>query len=941
MPAASLAAPDDLRTLALPTSEGATVPSTGDEVLAGAEPELPRRVGRYVVLEHIGQGGMGVVVGAWDAQLDRAVAIKLLHPRARGLNAGPRLQREAQALARLSHAHVVPVYDVGLHEGRCFVAMEWVRGCTLSQWLRRAPRSSDEVLAMFLGAAAGLAAAHGAGIVHRDFKPDNVLVGDDGRARVVDFGLAVGHGDDSDVSTRAVAVPGASAFESKLTATGIVVGTPAYMAPEQLRGSAADARSDQYSFCVALHEALLGERPRYDSRDTSRSLPAARTGEGASSRASARLRRVLARGLSLVPARRWPSMDALIAELRAAAARPRRLRAHAAALLAGAVTIGVVAGSGGHRVDADDCTRRVATARARWDDSAHDRVREAIAATGRGYAEQTWTLVADALDREVARTGDEHQRQCEAARVEPVPAAMVACVEQREAAIAAVIDVLAQTDASSLERAPLVVAGLPPLEPCLDAARASQLPAVPTEPQQRDAVATAREALTTVRALRDARRFDEGVAQAKALQLRALEIDFGPLGAEVDVELGSLLELLGEHDEAERTLATAETNAVAFGQDRTAAAAATRLVGLVGYHRARTEDGAAWARHAESLMARFDPTPRERALLANQIGAMHFRAGDYTRAATTYEGVVATLAGTTDASERQELANAYNNLGNVRARQGRIADAAVALERAVAVMIEQLGPEHPTVATVLVNLGNVEYDLGHFEAADTYHRRARELLERSVGREHPLYAAALTNHGLALHRLGRTDEGIASLQQSIELKLARLGPDHPDLAFSLSNLGELERERGHVETALTLHRRALAIWDRVDGRHPYAAYPITNVALDLLALDRLDEAEPLLRRATIMAGDGVADASIAAATHFGMAQLLSRRPRTAQHAEAVALAARASARYHALGGRYALEAGRIDDWLVAQAGGDQRQTTQPAASVQPSSPSSR
>ncbi len=938
MPNASLAARDDLQTLALPTTEDATVPSTGDEPLAGTPSPLPRRVGRYVVLERIGSGGMGVVLGAWDAQLDRAVAIKLLHPRARGLNAGPRLQREAQALARLSHAHVVPVYDVGQHDGRCFVAMEWVRGCSLSQWLRDEPRSAEAILAMFLGAAAGLAAAHGAGIVHRDFKPDNVLVGDDGRARVVDFGLAVGHGDDSDASTRAVAVPAHSAFDTKLTATGIVVGTPAYMAPEQLRGCAADARSDQYSFCVALHEALFGERPRYDSDDTSRSLPAVRTGEGAASRASAMLRRVLARGLSLTPSQRWPSMDALIAALRRAHARPARLRTRALGLLAAAATIAGVAGSGGHRVAADDCARRVAAARARWDDAAHDRVREALQATGRGYAGQTWSLLADALDREVERTAVEHERQCEASRVDSVPAPMVACVEQREAAIAAVVDVLAQTDASSLERAPLVVAGLPPLEPCLDATRASQLPAVPTEPEQRAAVATAREALTTVRALRDARRFDEGLAQARALQQRATEIAFGPLGAEVDVELGSLLELLGEHDDAERTLAAAEVTAVAFGQDRTAAAAATRLVGLVGYHRARTEDGAAWARHAASRMARFDASPRERALLANQIGAMHFRAGDYASAAATYEGVVAELDGTTDAGERQELANAYNNLGNVRARQNRIADAAAALERAVAVMIEQLGPEHPTVATVLVNLGNVEYDLGHFAAADTYHRRARELLERSVGREHPLYAAALTNHGLALHRLGRTDEGIAALQQSIELKRARLGPEHPDLAFSLSNLGELERERGQLETALTLHRRALAIWDQVDGRHPYAAYPITNVALDLLALDRVDEAEPLLRRAVAMAGDGVVDASIAAAAQFGMAQLLARangRP------QAVALATRASARYHALGGRYQLEAARIDAWLVAQARGDHRHTTQPEPSLQPSSPPSR
>ncbi|MFO0634908.1 MAG: serine/threonine-protein kinase [Nannocystaceae bacterium] len=326
MPNASLAARDDLQTLALPTTEDATVPSTGDEPLAGTPSPLPRRVGRYVVLERIGSGGMGVVLGAWDAQLDRAVAIKLLHPRARGLNAGPRLQREAQALARLSHAHVVPVYDVGQHDGRCFVAMEWVRGCSLSQWLRDEPRSAEAILAMFLGAAAGLAAAHGAGIVHRDFKPDNVLVGDDGRARVVDFGLAF-----ADADPRAE--PSALPSSSELTQTGALLGTPAYMAPEQFLGADVDARADQWGLAVTLHEALAGRRP-FAGPDLAATRAAVLHGSYEPPEAPAAVRAVLPRPLQRDPAARVADPRAFVDAL-----RPTRRRWRAPLLLSGLVVM--------------------------------------------------------------------------------------------------------------------------------------------------------------------------------------------------------------------------------------------------------------------------------------------------------------------------------------------------------------------------------------------------------------------------------------------------------------------------------------------------------------------------------------------------------------------------------------------------------------------------
>ena len=234
------------------------------------------RIGRYVVIESVGSGAMGVVYGAYDPELDRKIALKLLKPgQGAKEKARARLLREAQAMARLAHPNVVAVHDVGVFEDQVFLAMEFLGGGTIKSWLGDKPRSWREILAVFIAAGRGLVAAHAAGIVHRDYKPDNVLLDKEGRPRVVDFGIARqaeqvegavdddGDGEDArgDLVKTLREGGGAPAALLTLTKTGAVVGTPAYMAPEQFMGERGDDRSDQFSFCVALYEALYGERP--------------------------------------------------------------------------------------------------------------------------------------------------------------------------------------------------------------------------------------------------------------------------------------------------------------------------------------------------------------------------------------------------------------------------------------------------------------------------------------------------------------------------------------------------------------------------------------------------------------------------------------------------------------------------------------------------------
>lgn len=276
----------------------------------GAASLLPgAQMGRYVVEGLLGEGGMGVVYAATDPTLGRTVALKLLRPGGGGDEGRARLVREAQAMARLSHPNVLPLFELGTEGERVFLAMERVEGPTLAGWLRERERPWREVLGLFLQAGEGLAAAHRAGLVHRDFKPANVLVGADGRPRVTDFGL-VRHeaGGDEGFAGDGSGDPGEA-----LTRAGAAPGTPAYMSPEQLAGREVDARGDQFSFCVALHEALYGLRP-FDARARGEArwsrVPVPR-----GPRLPGSVRAALERGLALEPEARFPSMEALLVAL--------------------------------------------------------------------------------------------------------------------------------------------------------------------------------------------------------------------------------------------------------------------------------------------------------------------------------------------------------------------------------------------------------------------------------------------------------------------------------------------------------------------------------------------------------------------------------------------------------------------------------------------------
>jgi len=329
------------------TASPTALPHLGGGQLPGT------RVGRYLIERAIGAGGMGVVYAARDPELDRRVALKLVRGDRRA-GTPARLRREAQAMARLTHPNVVAVYDAGAFEDCIFIAMEYVAGQTLARWAD-APRTQREILDAYGAAGRGLAAAHAAGIVHRDFKPENVLVGSDGRVRVGDFGLARMRAAAGSASSSRFAAgggparcAGADSRPIQRTAPGILVGTPYYMAPELNTGADADARSDQFSFCVALFTALYGERPF--EGDTFPSLvDHMRAGRvrvpRLSPRLPARVHAAICRGLATDPAKRFASLDELLHELAPSSRRWARRMAGliAGVLAAAAIAVAVVA----------------------------------------------------------------------------------------------------------------------------------------------------------------------------------------------------------------------------------------------------------------------------------------------------------------------------------------------------------------------------------------------------------------------------------------------------------------------------------------------------------------------------------------------------------------------------------------------------------------------
>ncbi|HVH97403.1 MAG TPA: serine/threonine-protein kinase [Enhygromyxa sp.] len=856
----------------------------------------PVKIGRFTVLKRLGAGGMGVVYAAYDTELDRKVAIKLL----RGVDEEgahiTRLRREAQALAKAAHPNVVQVYEVGDFRKQVFVAMEFVEGVTMREWQPTEEGDrTQQIVVKFIEAGRGLAAAHAAGLVHRDFKPDNVLVGNDGRVRVLDFGLARGL-DQVPAETEATLdqSPGLldstdSSLHQPLTRTGAILGTPAYMAPEQHLGHRADARSDQFAFCVALWEKLYNERPfrGRDIRQLAMRVIEGRIEEPESSGSVPQwLRRTVERGMAIDPAQRWPDMHTLLDEL---SRTPGKRRGWLVVVgVVGALALAGTVWALAREPAPSPCEGGERELVGVWDDEVRGRVHAAFSATKAPFAEAAWEGTTRHLDEYAREWVGMHREVCEASVVRQEESAelfgrKMVCLGQRLTELEQLTELLAAADTDVVSRAVVAAGSLTRIESCAD--ERSLIEDVDDERldelERLLASANGRKALG---------KYDEGFEIAlQALEL-AKQIGTPHGEGRAQLLLGDLQTKRGKVSEAEQHLRESLRRADQAGDDATRVQALTQLM-RVSYLQHDLDGGEALAADARAALERLGDAPLIEADFYQHYASLALARGD------------------------NKTASEYHL-------------------RALEIREEQLGADHPEVAISLTNIANAFTASGQHDKAEQMARRALAIFEAKLGANHPYIAASHNNIGNSLLEQGRHvgwDDPTAAkpffaqaeqhYRKAVDNRMANLGPEHPQVALNLHNLGEVQRLQGAYADAKATFERSLEIKREHLRDHPSVAMTLTGLGRVLLELGEAEAARKLLEEAAEHRKQQESSPDARAETSFALARaLLATTPDGAPSSSALVaareLAQAAQAAYLEAGDDYRGEREEVERWLA-------------------------
>ncbi len=802
-----------------PHSEGLDMPRPGETV------------GRYRLERELGRGGMGVVFAAHDPRLDRPVAIKVLR---RTDREDTRLRREARVLARLDHPNIVAVYDVGRWGSQTFVTMALVEGRDLRTWLQTRQRQPSDVLAAFTQAGRALQAAHDAGVIHRDFKLSNAMMTDAGHVVVLDFGLAYEWQTAALIRTPDEldsAEPDGFASLLTRTGTGWVLGTPAYMSPEQHQGSTVDAASDQYSYCVALHEALFGRRPFNGNK---RELLAAKLEGFGSDHVLPETRpplprefeRALLRGLNPTPGERWPSMANLLEALQPS--RPRRALRWTLGGAAVATVAGLVVSS-----TPDPCASIPARVASRWGSPIRNEITDAFA----GQPDRGALMAnLDRLDDWHRIWGVVRADACRA-RQRAAPDDLVDadreidCLERQWHDAAAVIEALRTGSRYALERATDHTWATP--EDCRTSDDDALGP-TPPPPSLRAAVAKIRGRLAEARA-KHLSGLPGSIREAASTTADAEVLGYMPLVADAHALHASTLERVGRVDEAEASWEAAYLVATECGHLERAARAAIRLVDITADIQQRPTDALEWAGHARSAVQRFgDPAHLQADLLAATAYA-RVADGDFQGAERDARASLA-LAPDTPVGWRA-TAHAGQALSIVLMRAGRPSEARAVAEDAVAFVEEHFGVTDRSTMVALATLGSVWVELREWERALPPLLEADKLDRATAVANSESRATLQANLGLVYSGLGRVDEAEAALLQAIELRERAVGTNHVKLVPTLSNLGTLYQKQERLERAAAVYERATQIMESHPELSPLLLV-IVRINQSAVALDR-------------------------------------------------------------------------------------------------------
>lgn len=808
------------------------------------------RVGRFVLGEVVGSGSMGVVHAAYDETLDRKVAIKLiLEEITQSEEAQARLLREAQAMARVSHPNVVPVYEAGAYPGGVFVAMEFIEGSTLRKWsLNNAQLAWRPRLELLLHAGRGLAAAHLEGVVHRDFKPDNVMVTERGEPKVGDFGLAgelpSAHEEREELTTH----------PTGLTQTGNIVGTPVYMSPERFTGDPADARSDQFAFCVVAFEMLYGHRP---FAGETRAELTANLFEGNirpptdGSGVPRYVRSAILRGLEIDPANRWPSMDALLAGL----ALRKRNRGWFA-LGAGGIAVG--AGLWASGTQQTPCGGARAHLEDTWGDSRKAEIHEAFEQLETDFARGVWARSAPRIDAYADAWADAHTRNCQQTRVyaeqsEAVMDRRMACLQRARLGLAASIDLLATPDAEIARRAHRMVHNLPNLDRC-ESASIGLEEVDPPSPQQTAGVEQIEAALARARALNAAGKY-KAAEQAVTQATEALDaIDYDPLESQVQQVAGEVALALQENKTAAAAFLAAQQSAMRNAQWDTAVAAGGQLAFATGVRQSNFDSARMAIDSVRGLADRSDSAQVRAALQGNLAGVLS-NEGRFAESVEAYEASLGAWdgAGGTRSAGRPEL---RRSLAITLYQWGKLDRAETEIREVLRLQTAWVGAVHPDVALAYQTLANILYARGELDAGQDAIEKAVEIAEATIP-GNPEIATIRTSAASFLYRSGDYAAADQAYRSILEEWESKIDPDHAALLSSRSNLAGSLMAQGRFDEARPLMQMVVASHKRAHGAaHPKTVVARGNYTALLVSSGKPAEAETEARELVEMLADG-------------------------------------------------------------------------------------
>ena len=801
--------------------------------------KIGTKLGRYVVIDELGRGAMGRVLRAYEPKLQREVALKVLRAHAMNPTAQERMLREARIMAQLSHPNVVSVYDVDADpEKGVLLAMELVTGTTLRRWLRLEPEW-PEILRVFVLAGKGLAAAHAEGLLHRDFKPSNVLVSEDGRVKVTDFGLAKPTRNAFGESSFSPEDSFPADVVESLTQTGIVMGTPRYMAPEQHHDADLTETADQYAFCVALWEALTKEPP-FRGPNLARAklrgppafpsvLPVPRV-----------IGEALQRGLSVRSEDRFPNMQALLRVLEPdRSARERRQRIIVAGVLAAGVGVGVGAWQASEWFDErrteqaiESCREAGRSIEELWNDEARDSVREGLLATKVGYSLSTADNVMPWLNRQAHEWADARTEACLHSTVrnewsEPTYDRSLWCLDERRLEFASLVTELSRADEEVVRKAVRAAVRLVPVGPCIDETLLANGPEPPPE-RTRDQLADVREVLSRARTLTDAGKFVPALALVREARAESEGLEWPALRALALSHEADLLDHVGDYPESERVGIEAYVEAMEASAWGIASDAAVQLSATVGNRQARHDEGRIWVRHAAVAASHAgDPLGLRMAQRDHSLANIEKSEGNATIAKELFERSLGTYR-RIYGDEHPRLTLGLNALAGVHYKQGEYDTAQVLFEQTLAVLQSTYGPDHPQVAALYQNLAALKIAKGDYKGAEADYEQALSITEQALGPQHPQLATLLGNVAILERLQGDLNEALALNERALSITERALGPEHPQVARTLNNMATVQQSLGHANRAKPLLERALAIHEKHQGSSHSSVAPLLN-----------------------------------------------------------------------------------------------------------------